>query len=169
MWIWSKGSFSGVRVRLPAGVCSEGQTIVSGEVAFDADGAISGRLEQGPDRRPLSVADLHRQQPSRDEAAAGRGDDAPDDVQSVRAPVERPGRLSPHLGREGGISPRGRTGFAAMASNEGSPSTGANRSPTRTSNRSATPSAVALVRATSAASGESSVATTGPGGARGRG
>ena len=61
MWIWSKGSVSWVRGRRAAGVCPEGEAIVSGEVAFDADGAISGRLEQGVDRRPLSVADLHGQ------------------------------------------------------------------------------------------------------------
>jgi len=81
-------------------VCPEGEAIVSSEVAFDADGAISARLEQGMDRRPLSVADLQRQEAAGDEPAGGRGDDAPDDVEAVGSAIERSGRLAAHLGRE---------------------------------------------------------------------
>ena len=65
-----------MRGRRAAEVCPEGQAIVSSEVAFDADGAISGRLEQGVDRRSLALADLQGQQAPGPEEAGSGGDDA---------------------------------------------------------------------------------------------
>src|SRR4029453_13637557 len=62
-------------------------------------------LEQGVDRRALSVADLQGQEPSGDEPARGPGGDAPDDVEPVDTPVKGLDRLVAYLGGEGGELP----------------------------------------------------------------
>ena len=162
MWIWSKGSVSWVRGRRAAGVRPEGQPIVSGEVAFDADGAISGPLEQGMDRRSLPVADLQRQQPARHQPPWGSGDDAPDQRPARRRPRRAlpAARVRTSAERVASSAVGTYGGLATTTSKGASPSTGAKRSPTRTSTRSAAPSAAAFARATSAAPGEISVATS---------